>query len=191
MGDLSRAAGSGRLQRRHQSIGLGRDGIGPDGRSVAWRAMGVIIAVIVGVSLFPAGREFFTDDRVLGMSGWELAYEMAFRIPFVTAGFEELAFRGVLLGLLTALWGAKRAIVASSVLFGVWHVLPTLSDQSSNAVGEDVPIWVGIATTMVVTFLAGLVLCRLRAAGRGIPAPIVAHATLNGTALLVAYLVTT
>ena len=55
----------------------------------------------------------------------------------------------------------------------------------------DVPVWAGVGTTLVVTFVAGLVLCRLRSAARGIPAPIVAHATLNGTALLVAYLVTT
>jgi uncharacterized protein len=55
-------------------------------------------------------------------------------IPIGTVLLEEVAFRGVLWGLLPTARGTAVATIGSSVLFSLWHVLPSLGLDSDNAV---------------------------------------------------------
>ena len=52
-----------------------------------------------------------------------MAYESLARIPVGTAVFEEVAFRGVLPGLIARTTTEPAAVGLSSLLFGLWHVL--------------------------------------------------------------------
>jgi membrane protease YdiL (CAAX protease family) len=59
-------------------------------------------------------------------------------IPLGTVLPEELAFRGLLLALLERRHGVVTATVASSGLFGLWHVLASLGGGAANAAIADV-----------------------------------------------------
>ena len=115
-------------------------------------------------------------------------------IILLTAIPEEFAFRGVLLGSALQLWGARRASLVSSALFGLWHIEPTLHTMSGNvAVGgsssstaEQVLVVVG---AVLVTFTAGLAFCWLRLRSESLLAPVLAHVATNGLGLAVAWVV--
>ena len=64
---------------------------------------------------------------------------MSDRLTGYTVLFEEVAFRGVLWGLLRRGHGTLTATVVSSALFGLWHVLPSLGLATDNqAIGSTV-----------------------------------------------------
>lgn len=98
-------------------------------------------------------------------------------IPLGTVLPEELAFRGVLWALLRRRCGATRATVLSSVLFGLWHVLPATAGGAANELAGDSTV-LRVAGTVLVTGLAGVVLCRLRTVS--LLAPVLAHWAANG-----------
>jgi membrane protease YdiL (CAAX protease family) len=93
-------------------------------------------------------------------------------IPLGTVLPEELAFRGRLLPLLERGHGVAAATVASSGLFGLWHVVGSLGGGAANAAMADVVgadpagMMLRVDVTVAFTALAGVVLCwlRLRAA---------------------------
>ena len=123
-----------------------------------------------------------------------LLYELGVEVILLTAIPEELAFRGVLLGLGLRLWGPWRASLISSALFGVWHIAPTLQTKLHNqGVGTLVASSGGriidVVGTVAVTFIAGLVFCWLRLRSRSLIAPVIAHISTNGLALTVAWFV--
>ena len=80
----------------------------------------------------------------------------------------------------------------TSALFGLWHIEPTLSTMSDNrtirgastTAGGQVLVVVG---AVVTTFVAGLLFCWLRLRSRSLIAPILAHVSTNGVALVVAW----
>jgi membrane protease YdiL (CAAX protease family) len=53
-----------------------------------------------------------------------VAYQTLVRIPLGTVVLEEVAFRGVVLGLGGSAYGWVWATVLSAALFGMWHALP-------------------------------------------------------------------
>jgi membrane protease YdiL (CAAX protease family) len=57
-------------------------------------------------------------------------------VPLGTVLLEEVAFRGVLLGLVRRHRSATWASITSSVLFGLWHILPSLRlNHANQAIG--------------------------------------------------------
>ena len=75
----------------------------------------------------PSTQPLFADYRVRQLSSGRARYEAAIRIPLGTALGEELIFRGALFGLLRRRHSTFTAVTVSSLLFGLWHVLPTRS----------------------------------------------------------------
>ncbi len=113
------------------------------------------------------------------------------RIPLGTALAEEVIFRGSLLGLFTQRHSPAAAASMSSILFGLWHVLPTLRTLPLNPAGARVhgnPKRTGGAVLAAVTStaLAGYGLAWLRFRSGSLAASAVAHASLNGIAYLAA-----
>jgi membrane protease YdiL (CAAX protease family) len=111
-------------------------------------------------------------------------------VPLGTVLAEELAFRGVLWALLRRRHGERAATVLSSVLFGLWHVLPALGGGAANeaatgALGAGpVGTLARVAGTVLVTAVGGTVFCWLRVRSGSLLASTLLHWALNGLGLL-------
>jgi len=150
-----------------------------------------IAAAVVAAARHPSTRHFFADNRVVDVADGDAAYELLVRIPVVTAATEELLFRSVLLAVASEWLGVRRAAVWTSLVFGVWHVVPALHSHRHNAAAADAVDGRGgrtalVAGTVAATAVAGLGLCALRVRSKSVFAPIVVHATINGVAFAVA-----
>ena len=171
-------------------LGLDRTDVGAGLRYGAG-AVGIVLLVLVLAAVIPATNGYLHDSRAQ-ISGGRLLYELGVSIVLLTAIPEEFAFRGVLLGSALRLWGPWRASVITSLLFGLWHIEPTLGTMRDNhataglsaSIGGQVLVVLG---AIAVTFVAGLVFCWLRLRSKSLIAPVMAHAATNGLALTVAW----
>jgi membrane protease YdiL (CAAX protease family) len=168
-------------------------GLGPGTWRGGLRWAGAVIAVVAVVlaagAALPLTRAAFRDSRY----HLDLAQALltAFvLIPLGTVLLEEVAFRGVLWGLFRRLRGTVAATAASSALFGVWHVLPSLGLAASNeavggAVGTGRPGQeVTVLGTVLFTAAAGVVFCELRRRSGSLLAPAGLHWAVNGLSVL-------
>ena len=148
-------------------------------------------AVVVGYALalaVPAVRESLTQDADPSTSR---ALVTAFLvIPLATVIPEELAFRGLLWGLLRRQHGTTTATLVSSLLFGLWHVLPALGGGPANDALIDVVGDGALGTTLRVlgtvafTAAAGVLFCELRRRSDSLLAPVLLHGAVNGVGVL-------
>lgn len=158
-------------------------------------ALAVTAAVLALAAAVPATRELFADRRVDAASAAALLYVTLVRVPLGTVALEETLFRGVILGLLLRLRRSPwQAAVWSSVLFGLWHVLPARSLTTFNPVvagagGGTARGALGIAAGVSGTALAGLVFCWLRLRSRSLLAPMLLHVATNSLGYALAWVV--
>jgi membrane protease YdiL (CAAX protease family) len=155
--------------------------------------MGVIgVGVLIGVAV-PATREFFYDDRVIERSTWVVVFDALIRIPIATAFYEETLFRGVLFGMFVRRWAPIWAGLATNLLFGLWHILPTLNTLETNPAGGMLDGFAGIALaaigSVIGTAVAGFGFLWLRLRANSTIAPVMAHIATNSFALLAALFV--
>lgn len=172
-----------------QQLGLGRDRVRA---GIVWAA-GVIAAValiyLAGV-LLPLTRSAFLDARYhFGVAGALMSALVV--IPVGTILVEEVAFRSVLWGMLSRHMPAWRVLVTSSVLFGLWHVLPSLHLASANrgvaeavsGVGSSAGVLV-VLGTVALTVLGGLIAGELRRRSGSLLASAGMHWATNGLGVL-------
>jgi len=173
-----------------RELGLGA---GTWRRGLTW-ALAAIAAVAVVVAIgaaLPLTRDAFRDSRYHLSLGHALLTAFVL-IPLGTVLFEEVAFRGVLWGLLRRARGTWTATVVSSALFGLWHVLPSLHLAAANeAVGSAVGTStsgaaLSVLATVLFTGLSGVVFCELRRRSGSLLAPAGLHWATNGLAVLAA-----
>jgi hypothetical protein len=148
----------------------------------------LIAATVTMVAIPRPFRVWFADDRVRAESRREVAYETLARIPIGTALFEEIAFRGVLTGLLRRTMPAGPASAVSSAAFGLWHVLPTLRDHAGSPTTGRVSPRAAMSSVVVATAAGGLMFEGLRRWSDSLLTPVMAHATLNASTYLAAQL---
>jgi membrane protease YdiL (CAAX protease family) len=156
-------------------------------------ALGLVFVVLLVAALIPATNGFLHDSRGQ-ISGAHLVYELGVGVILLTAIPEELAFRGLLLGSGLRLWGPWRASLITSVLFGLWHIAPTLHTRLHNqGVGHVFSTADGrifeVLGAIAVTSIAGLAFCWLRLRSKSLIASVLAHAATNGLALAFAWFV--
>lgn len=169
-----------------RGLGLAPDDLGRGLRTGL--AVGAVAAAGVAVvAAVRPTRRLFVDDRVRDHSTPELAYHTFLRIPLATALGEELVFRAALLALLSRRRTGASAVVATSALFGLWHVLPTLADL--DPADDPARRFALVAGVVAVTAVAGGAFAALRLRTGSVVAPAIAHAAINGSALLAARLV--
>ncbi len=179
------------LRRFHVSwrdLGLARDRMKSGLRLGALTVIPIAIAVAVGLAI-PWTREFFRDATILGASTAEAAYTLLLRIPFGTAAAEELIFRGALLGLYLQRHRPWVAVLMSSVVFGLWHVLPTLNSLGTNpgaaaTAGSVVLRVAAVAFVVLATGAAGAFFCLLRLRSGSVLAPWLTHTAFNSLGYL-------
>lgn len=156
-------------------------------------ASAVIAFTTLTISLIPPLRKFFLGDNLSKASGKLIAFEAGIRIPFSTALIEEVLFRGVLLGLLLAHHSSVLALVYSAVVFGLWHIFPTIAtlEQNDAAIAavknKKHRKLAGIAGTVLITFAAGLLFGLLRILAGSIIAPWLLHWTINSSGVAGVY----
>ncbi len=171
------------------ALGLGVDRWRSGGIHGGLAAAVVAAVLLIGVALqdrVPGVAALLADERA-HLSGPALWSAVLVRIPLGTALFEELAFRGVLLAVWWRAVGPGRAVVWSSVVFGLWHVAPTMvALQLNDVVVTEVAGLAAIGGSVGVTAIAGVGFAWLRIRSGSLLAPVLAHAAINALALLAA-----
>jgi uncharacterized protein len=170
-------------------LGLSADKLSAGARA-GFAVAAPIVAGIGVAARTPMTRPYFDDARVLRASRRRAAYETAIRIPIGTALGEELLFRGALLGLLERRYSTARAVALSSLLFGLWHVLPAMHSAAENRQDDDDggPMrTIGlVAGTVAATTAAGVGFALLRLRSGSLLTPVIVHAAVNSSAFMAA-----
>jgi uncharacterized protein len=188
------AAGCGAVLAVHalgtswRDAGLARDRMKAGLKLGGLTLIPIAAAVAVGLAI-PWTRDFFRDTTIVNASNAEAAYTVLLRIPFGTAMAEELIFRGALLGLYMQRHRPWVAALMSSLVFGAWHVLPTLSSLGTNpgaSATQDNPLLQAGAVALVVlaTGVAGMFFSWLRLRSGSILAPWLTHTGFNAIGYL-------
>lgn len=143
-------------------LGLDRDRLW---HGVLWGGGAILAvgAVYAGGLFLPITRELFLDAR------YQLEAADALRTAFVaiplgTVLLEEVAFRSVLWGMLERHMSTNRALLASSALFGLWHVLPSLDFAAARGAAAPSPAATALVVlgTVAFTTAGGVVAGELR-----------------------------
>jgi membrane protease YdiL (CAAX protease family) len=142
-----------------------------------------VAAALAGGLLIGESRKLYGEQRIKNATIGNAAHEVLVRIPLGTALPEELIFRGAVLALLSRYHDPVVANAISSVLFGLWHIAPTIDRLETNAAISGHPpahqaAWV--ATAVGATAASGLFLGWLRRRSGSIVAPWLVHSAANG-----------
>jgi membrane protease YdiL (CAAX protease family) len=171
---LSRAAGA-----TVRELGLEAEAFGR-GIRVGSTAAAVVGGAITSAMLFPAGRRYLARGAPGTRSKRRMAYDTVIRIPWMTAAFEELAFRGVLYGLLRHRFSKPVALAGSTAAFALWHVLPALPGAGGvQDTWNDSHPALAVLGSVAVTGAAGLAFGLLRSQTGSVLAPFLAHTATN------------
>jgi membrane protease YdiL (CAAX protease family) len=179
--------------------GLGRTDLGLDAadlrRGLRWAPVlaGAVLAVfLVGLAV-PATREAFQDERAAGLSLGQLLWRVLIRVPLGTVLLEEIAFRGVVWAMVRRRYGTAWATAVSSLLFGLWHVLPSRGLTQANTGAAAVlgsgaqASTLSVMAAVVGTAAAGVGFCELRRRSASLVPPVVLHWALNGFGYVLAW----
>ncbi len=172
-------------------------GMRPDrikrGIGVGAVAATVTLVIIVGLAALSPTRDLLADGRFVGVGTPEALFETLVRIPIGTAAAEEIVFRGVHLGMFLRRVSPLAAVLLSSVLFGLWHIIPALDSIETNPAGDlaSGPVAVAgiVAAQVLATAAAGSVLAWLRLRANSLVAPITAHFAINSIAYMAGWLI--
>jgi uncharacterized protein len=161
-------------------LGLGRDRV-PSGCRWGLGAVAVVAGVYAVGVLLPVTRPAFQDSRYhLPVDD---ALVTAFLvIPLGTVVLEETAFRSVLWGLLSRQLPTRWVLLTTSLLFGLWHLLPALDAAERGAGGASGALVV--AATLAVTTIGGLVFGLVRRRSGSVLASAGAHWATNALGVL-------
>ncbi|GMQ92863.1 MAG: hypothetical protein BMS9Abin12_0340 [Acidimicrobiia bacterium] len=158
------------------------------GVSVGTIVIGIIaVGVAIGIAI-PATRELFRDDRIIDNSvGWVL-FQAFVRVPLATALYEEVLFRGIVFGMLIRRRSPLIAGLMTSVLFGLWHILPTLDTLDTNPGGDlfmgAIGLVIALTGAIAGTFIAGLGFLWIRLYANSTYAAVLAHIGTNSVAMI-------
>jgi membrane protease YdiL (CAAX protease family) len=173
--------GTAVLQLSAPELGLARADV-RRGFGVGGFAALVILLVIVVLVAVPSSRGHFTTSRVTTDSASAHWLEPLVIIPFGTVVFEELLFRGVLLGAAMRLWRTPVAVAVTSVAFGLWHLPDTINTTSGSASH----VFWAVVGTIAVTIAGGVLFAWLRLRSKSLVASVLAHVATNSGAYVAA-----
>jgi membrane protease YdiL (CAAX protease family) len=171
-----------------RDLGLARDRVKAGLKLGGLTLVPIAVAVTLGLAI-PWTRDFFRDTTIVNASTAEALYTLLLRIPLGTAMAEELIFRGALLGLYLQQHRPWVAVVLSSLVFGAWHVLPTLNSLDTNpgaagAAGSLALQAGAVALVVLATGVAGAFFSWLRLRSGSIVAPWLTHTGFNSIGYL-------
>jgi len=145
----------------------------------------VTLVYLIG-SVFKKTREAFADQRIGSLSGGRLLFQSMVEVPLGTVLLEEIAFRAVLFSMLARRFDLITAIVISSILFGLWHILPSIGSHVNNpALGGVVGSGrrghiLAVLASVLTTTVAGVLFTLMRIFSGSVIAPMGFHWATNG-----------
>jgi membrane protease YdiL (CAAX protease family) len=178
---LAAAAASGLTAT---DLGLRRDQL-RSGLRLGSAAAAPVVAAFALAALTPATRPLLDDQRVAGLDGRQLAYQVLLRIPLGTVAWEEIAFRGVLQAALRRVLAEPAATAAASAVFGIWHIRPAAEALAANRLAPGRGARIAAVTAVAAgTTAAGALLSVLRERSGSLAAPVLLHLAANCVAPL-------
>ncbi len=173
----------GRL--RLADVGLEQKNILKGLKYSGWAVLAIFLVLLI---VFLVDSSAYKDPRYHHTLATAL-YSSLLILPLKTVIFEELVFRGVMLGLLLRSTSRNWAIAVSSMLFGLWHIGSSTNIHEVSFLGHiTLPSIVVVIPTVLITSLAGVVFCELRLRSKSLVAPIAVHWFINGAAVVFAAL---
>jgi membrane protease YdiL (CAAX protease family) len=158
---------------------------------------GLLGLYLIGMAL-PFTDGLFEDARG-DISFGALMWQVLIVVPLGTVLMEEIAFRGVLPAMFRDRFsrhanGPLRADLASALLFGLWHVLPSWNTNEVNPVFRDLlpgPLGKAAAITASVigTGATGMAWSWLRNRSDSLAAPMSVHWSLNSLGFILSWIV--
>ncbi len=150
----------------------------------------IVISLAIASTIFiPVAKGFLSDKRVIRLSTRQFLYKTLVNLPLGTVFLEEIIFRGVMLALLMQDFTTINSVLISSLLFGLWHILPAYTSVATNGSLKltKKPALPVIAGTVFITFVAGIGFSWLRLASGSILAPMFAHYATNSGGLITSW----
>lgn len=157
------------------------------GAKWAVAAIGAVGTIYLAGVLVPSTRTAFLDARYqfAVIDALKAAFVV---IPLSTVLLEEVAFRSVLWGMLHRHMSTTKVVLASSVLFGLWHVLPSLDFAAARGLADGSPdagaTTLVVLGTVVFTAVGGLVAGELRRRSDSVVASAGMHWATNALGVL-------
>ena len=148
------------------------------GLAVGTAAATVVIFVLAIAVAWPATRGFFDDAQIAADTVGSRVFNPLVRIPLGTVVLEETLFRSVLLALALRRWSVATAVLVTSALFGLWHIVP-----AAESADDGLHVILG---SVAVTTAGGVLFAWLRLRANSILAPTLAHFTTNSLSYLAA-----
>lgn len=178
---VARAGGSSWAE-----LGLARRSV-PAGLRWGGAAFVLVGAGCATALALPAVRPLLADARVAGLGAGEIAGTVLVRIPLGTVLWEEVAFRGVLCAALTRVLPVRPATALAAVVFGLWHIRPTLDGLDANGLADG-PLarTAAVAVACAGTAAAGILFTWLRLRSGSLLAPALLHLATNTLGTLAA-----
>lgn len=161
-------------------VGLSRDAVPAGARVGGLAVLAVGVVVAAGVTVVGSDSALISDH--VGRSTGDVLMQALVEIPVATVLLEEFAFRGVLGALFHRILSPWRAVAATSLLFGLWHVPGAWS-------GLDLAGVAGVLGVIAATTMAGVVFQLMKDHTRSLVAPGLAHWATNGLSLLIVWFV--
>ena len=117
---------------------------------------------------------------MVGLTPRAVTYHAAVRVPLGTVVWEETAFRAVLPVLLRRVMPARMASAVNAVVFGLWHVRPTLDAMRVNGVPTTRPRQcAAVAAAVVAAALIDVLFSCLHRSTGSLLAPALVHVASN------------
>ncbi|SEO55370.1 CPBP family intramembrane glutamic endopeptidase [Trujillonella endophytica] len=154
-------------------LGLGRDRLGSGARWAAG-AIAAVAGVYLVAVLLPLTRPAFQDAEY-HLPAPDALHTAFVKIAFGTVVLEEIAFRSVLWGVLSRHCRPWQVLAGTSVLFGLWHVIPAVRSGGGPLV---------VLGTVALTTIGGLVFGELRRRSGSVVASAGAHWATNALGVL-------
>jgi membrane protease YdiL (CAAX protease family) len=176
------------------AVGLRKDrmrrGFIVGGSIIGLITVGFIIA-IAAAAIFPGLRPLFDNTEVLENSTGFILFQAFVRIPIATAFYEELLFRGIIFGMLTRRHSPLIAAVITSLLFGLWHIAPTIADPPNAQLDPNtlIDLFKLAAFAVAGTAPAGFAFLWARLYANSVWASVLAHIGTNSIGILAALFV--
>ncbi|HEY3217642.1 MAG TPA: type II CAAX endopeptidase family protein [Candidatus Limnocylindria bacterium] len=152
------------------------------GAGLSFGLLGVVAFRVLGPAVVGRAIEY---APLATITGPELARHSVFFLPLGDIFSEEIAFRGVLLGALAGGLVSRWAILASGVVFALWHIGVVFVTIGDTTLGRPSPWFLpAVCGALIIVLVGGAAFAWLRLRTHTLATPIAAHWAFNVSLLV-------